>query len=69
MKAGSIPPRSALASLAGAHTLLQWLRAEREAQIKTLTSALDVVFVHRAQGRVQLLDHMISLVEAGQNLQ
>ena len=41
----------------------EWLEAERAKAIKTLTNDRDMAGIHQAQGRVQLLNKMIELLE------
>lgn len=36
-------------------TVLEWLRAEREAVVELLTSSIQPVLVHQAQGRLSCL--------------
>jgi hypothetical protein len=50
------------ARISGDNLFKQWLDKERAEAIKYLTSALDPVLIHRNQGRLQLLDEIISRV-------
>lgn len=43
--------------------MMAWLEAERAKAFKTLKVDRDVVGLHQAQGRVQLLERMIELLE------
>ena len=43
--------------------LRDWLTAQRDAAFKTLTVDRDPVGLHQAQGKVQLLDRMIALLD------
>ena len=56
------------ARISGDPLFRQWLDKERAEAIKYLVSGMDMVVVHRAQGRVQLLDDLISRLEATKNL-
>ena len=56
------------ARISGDNLFKQWLDKERVEAIKYLTHAADLVAVHRAQGRIQLLDDLISRLEASKNL-
>lgn len=56
------------ARVAGDNMFKQWLEKERAEAIRYLTSAGDLAMIHRAQGRVQLLDDLLTRVEAGKNL-
>lgn len=44
----------------------EWLDAQRAAAIKTLAVDRDVVGLHQAQGKLQLVERMISLLEKAQ---
>jgi hypothetical protein len=39
----------------------QWLRELRDSEIKTLKNSENIVMVHRAQGRLDLIDRLINL--------
>lgn len=53
---------------AGAEQFKAWLEAERATAIKYLTNAVEPHMVHRAQGKVQLLDTQLELLEKAKNL-
>lgn len=40
-----------------------WLDAERDRAVKELVAGTDMVLVHRAQGRVHLVDKMLALID------
>lgn len=43
-----------------------FLDAERERAVKELIAVTDMVLVHRAQGRVQLVERMLALLDKAQ---
>lgn len=45
-----------------------FLDAERDRAIKELASATDMVNVHRAQGRMQLVERMLALLDKAKDL-
>jgi len=48
--------------------LREWIGKEREVATKYLTSATDMVMIHRAQGQMGLLDRMLGLMDAAKTL-
>lgn len=46
----------------------EWIKTRRETVVKTLAMATDPLNVYRAQGQLQLLDEIESLLEAAKNL-
>lgn len=50
-----------------ANVLKPWLEAERDKAYKYLTQAGDLPQIHRAQGRVQLIEVMLDLLDKSQN--
>ena len=48
--------------------LREFLAAERVEAIKYLTKAGDQVSIHRAQGRVQLVEELLAHLDKAQNL-
>jgi hypothetical protein len=56
------------ARIAGDPTFRAWLEKERDAAIKYLTSAVDPVQIHRAQGRVLLVEELLSNLEKAKGL-
>ena len=54
--------------IAGDNLFRQWLEKERAEAIKYLTGAAEPVALHRAQGKVQLLDDLLVRLEAAKNL-
>jgi hypothetical protein len=45
-----------------------WIKTRRETTVKTLAAAAEPLNVYRAQGQLQLLDEMETLMEAAKNL-
>lgn len=41
----------------------EWLEQERAAQVRFLTTAVDMHTVHRAQGQIYVYDKLIALVD------
>jgi hypothetical protein len=46
----------------------EWIKTRRETAVKTLAVASDPLNVYRAQGQLQLLDEVETLIEAAKNL-
>lgn len=66
-------PRAAEATLfaevAAAHPkLLEWLRAARENNVRTMTVGMKSRLMRAAQGRVQQLDELIDLLDPAARL-
>ena len=53
--------------LASEPKLLEWLQGKLEAEKETLVKASDIDVVRKAQGRAQLLDSMVALLNAGKS--
>lgn len=43
-----------------------WLNAQRDMAVKGLLAGRDLVVIHQAQGRVQILDKMLELLDKAQ---
>jgi hypothetical protein len=41
----------------------QWLSELRESEVRTLRGADNLVYVHRAQGRLEIIERLIKLEE------
>jgi hypothetical protein len=50
-------------TLSRPHVMREWLTTQRDAAIKTLTVDRDPPGLHQAQGKVQLLDRMLALLD------
>mgnify|MGYP006958834577 CR=1 FL=1 len=50
-------------TLSRPHLMKEWLTVQRELAVKGLTVDRDMAGIHQAQGRVQLLDKMLALLE------
>ena len=50
-----------------ASVLKPWLESERQDAYRFLAEATDIVGLHRAQGRVLLVERMLKLLESCQN--
>ena len=50
-------------TLSRPHLMKEWLTGQRDAAIKTLSVDRDMAGLHQAQGRLQLVDKMLSLLE------
>lgn len=51
------------ATLQRPQLMRDWMTAQRDLAFKTLTTDRDPVGLHQAQGKVQLLDKMIALLD------
>lgn len=47
--------------------LREWLEDQRQTQVKTLVTAVDIELVRRAQGQVQFLDRMLDKLDAAES--
>jgi hypothetical protein len=65
---GEMKDAEYFARVMGDNMFRKWLEKERAESIKYLTNAADLAMIHRAQGRVQLLDDLLTRVDAGKNL-
>jgi hypothetical protein len=46
-----------------AHVFKPWLERERDSAYKYLAEATDSIMLHRAQGKVLLIERMLSLLD------
>ena len=53
-----------VARLRGDNQFMEAIRVERERQIVYLTQAVDLHMIHRAQGRLSLIEDMLKAVDA-----
>lgn len=57
-------PEQLVARLRADNQFMEAVRAEREHQIKYLMGAIEPHMIHRAQGRLSLLEDMLKAVDA-----
>lgn len=62
------PELEAFASILKPTQFRAFLDAERDRTIKELAGATDMVNVHRAQGRMQLVERMLALLDKAKDL-
>lgn len=54
--------------IAGDNPFKAWLEKEKAAQLKYLINAVDPIMVHRAQGQLQLIERIETLLEKAKDL-